>query len=291
MPVYILTLTLVLVVGLISNATGNDIVQTIKDRYNNIQEKCKDDNGNEKPAYECSGIMIRGVSSNQQLEFAWSMKARNIEKKSFSLAYLRSDHTFSRFPKHHDSGFIIYPHLNTPQNKNTYMMFCSFPVDGFTDYRNGRHACGETIGDTSGKSGHCDKLNIRSIENWKSNFINIANYPERKQCGFDMTIETAADDFAVNIKARSWLQSQRPSLRINELRMHAWSGKKVKKIPIEAFFYLIDTVRGKARAEKYQDDYYAKSNGEIVPIVGIRLPTATKSFEVIYHNRTPKNHK
>lgn len=47
--------------------------------------------------------------------------------------------------------------------------------------------------------------------------------------------------------------------------------KNRKKIPIEAFFYLIGSNSGEREAKMYQSDYAALT-GEIVPIVGIRLP-------------------
>jgi len=227
---------MLMVFGLISNSTGDDIAKRLKKRYNSVKEKCSS-RGKDRPAYECSGIMIRGVNNNVQL--AWGMKDMNKQKDGFSLAFLRKDQVFSKFPFNYDSGFIIYPHLKTPKKKNTYKVFCSFPMDGWTDAREG-HGCGKSGGDVL--SSHCHKQNIKSYNDWKSHFVKIQNiHLPTKQCAFDMTKKSAAKYFAVSLKANRYIQKRLPQFAFtnNELKMHAWSVKKAKKIPIEAFFLFV----------------------------------------------------
>jgi len=62
-----------------------------------------------------------------------------------------------------------------------------------------------------------------------------------------------------------------------------------KKIPIEAFFYIIGSKNGKRHAEKFQDAFAAESGGEEVSIVGIQLPSRKKQFKVELYERTPQN--
>jgi len=279
-----LLLTLLIVVGLISNSTEDDIEKRLKSRYNSLK-KCK----NGKPAFQCSGIMMRGVNNKLKLKYAWNMKDMNKQKHAFSLAYLRRDQKFSSFPKDYDSGFIVYPHSKTPRKKNTYKVYCSFPMDGYTDYRAG-HGCGKYNGDIM--SNHCARQNIKSFVEWKLHFLKVLNNPLMRQCGFDMTKKSAAKYFDISIKANNFIQKhiKRFAFEHNELRMHSWNEKKARKIPIEAFFYLMGSARGKQLAEKYQDQFYSRGGGK-VPIVGIRMPTATKSFKVKYVKRKPRKLK
>jgi len=103
-----------------------------------------------------------------------------------------------------------------------------------------------------------------------------------------MTIKSAANDFVISLKANNYIHnySEDYAFRNNELRMHAWNEMNANKIPIEAFFYLIGSARGKYLAEKYKNDFYNRSGGEKVPIVGIQLPTAERGFDVIPHKES-----
>jgi len=275
-------------VALISNSNGDDIVKRLKDRYNKDTGKCFDSRKKEKPVYECSGILIRGVNYNLQMKYAWDMKKINKKKESFSLSFLRRDQMFSSFPRNYDSGFIVYPHTKTPKKKNSYKVMCSFPLDAHADIREG-NGCGKSTGDKSQKSKQCDKQDIKSFDKWKSHFNSIMasagnkNFVER-QCGFDMTSKSAVKYFDISLQANKHIRfhSKQFAFRNNDIRMHAWSVKKANKLPIEAFFYLIGSARGKHLAEKYQEQFKKKGGGS-VPIVGIRLPTERKKFEVILH--------
>jgi len=286
-----LLITLLIVIALISNSFGDDIAKRLVKRYKSGKEKCYDKRKNERPAYECSGIMIRGV--NPKLKLAWNMKEMNKHKKAFSLAYLRHDQVFSRFPGDYKSGFIIYPHMNTPRKKNKYKMYCSFPLDGWTDYRDG-HGCGISQQFKDPSTNHCRRQNIKSFDKWKSHFKKIVEKHTRRQCGFDLTRKSAAKYFAISIAAKKYIQSRarysKYAVRNNELRMHSWNEKKPKNIPIEAFFYLLGSAAGKRNAEKYQDQFYSRGGGA-VPVVGIRLPTAKKGFKVKHVKRKPRKVK
>lgn len=111
--------------------------------------------------------MIRGVGElNSQLKHVYSKKDTNKRKNAFSLAFLRKDQLFSRFPRGYESGFIIYPHLKTPKGKNEYDVLCAFPVDANTEARYGKHGCGASFDDKTGESKHCNDQNIKSIKKW-----------------------------------------------------------------------------------------------------------------------------
>lgn len=260
---------------------SGDIVRELTNRYYDDDMKCVK-NGKTYPAYQCSGILIRGVRDiqrNSDRKYPWSLKSSNHKRESFSMAFLRKDTRFHEFPSDYDSGFIMYPHLRTPPGKNTYRVFCAFPIDGHSDGRAG-HGCGQSQDDPDGTSRHCDKLNIKSYLKWLSHFERIVrarNYFVRRQCSFDMTTKRATEDFATVIKANTHIRrhSKQYSSRNNELVVHSWNENRAEKLPIEAFFYLLNSRDSYKKAEKYQDDFRRKSNGEVIPIVGIRLPTTS----------------
>lgn len=261
-----------------STAAEENIVQKLLKRYNDQSKECVDENQVPRPAYECSGIITRGVVN--QTKYAWSLaEPAEIEGNSFKAAFLRSDHQYSvmRWRKY-DSGFIIYPHLLTPKQKNVQDVLCAFPLVT----KNGRdqRGCGQYKSDEIGVSRPCKDQNIITYQDWLVHYNQImaSDNPlfNINQCSFDMTSqETAARNYAVVLEAKAHLQqSPKYPFRSSELRFAAFNEDNTKQIPIEAFFYFIDTERGYQNALKYQNDFLTQT-GEKLPIVGIRLPSAS----------------
>lgn len=173
-------------------------------------------------------------------------------------------------------------------------MLCAFPLTGGTDVRNGPHACGQYRDDQTGTSNYCHVQGITTYDKWIQHYMDVtANSDDNlyvKQCGFDMTISTAARDFGVVIEANTYLRenSEKYAYMIDELRVFGWDEDKPELIPIQAFFYLKSIQGAFEKAAIYQDDFYKYSGGETVPIVSIELPTNTnRNIEVEYHPRVP----
>lgn len=142
-----------------------DIVRTLQIRYNDLSSNCLDSKDRTKPAYECSGLIIRGVNiENSEMKFAWSKKESNRRTNAFSVGFLRRDQLFSELLGY-DTGFIIYPHLKTPSNRqqNELKVFCAFPVDANTNGREGHHGCGKLCYDDTETSRSCDVQGINSL--------------------------------------------------------------------------------------------------------------------------------
>lgn len=91
--------------------------------------------------------------------------------------------------------------------------------------------------------------------------------------------QTAARDFATVLKANTYLRESKDSrnakyaFRNNEVVFHVWDENDAKELPIEAFWYQMDSTVAYAQAKANQFDYSIQSGGENIPIVGIRLPT------------------
>lgn len=269
------------------NATSNsdeetkNVVDELLLRYNKTVKACYDENANVRPAYECAGIIIRGVNQEQKLPRAWSMKPLNKEKQSFSVAFLRKDQPFSKFPTNYDSGFIIYPPMKTPEKKSKIELFCAFPLDALTDERTD-HGCGISDKDKEGKSKPCDKQGIDSLEKWIKFFNEIKSSGDKeidsKLCSFDLTdVSSAVGNFNSCLEASEYLRRLNHSeyaFQNNEMKARSWEEEAVEKLPLEAFFYVLGSENGLEYAKKYQNDHSGQSNGERLPIVGIQLPSA-----------------
>lgn len=273
------------------NSTSDDIAQRLIDRYNDVRLECVDKCNNKKPAFQCSGLMMRGLAKvgdpGSQQNYAWSKKKSNVRLNKFSVTFLRRDQRFSSFPHGYESGFIYYPHLQTPSDKNSYRVFCAFPIDAWSDFRKGDHGCGRYYRDASRKSDDCIAQGINTLAKWTKNFQCVTKGKNAKfefakwQCGFDMTTKDAHTNFALVLEAKKWFRhySRKYSWYHNELVIRAWNEETPRKLPIEAFFYIIGYSSGRDKACMYQSDYL-KLTGEMVPVVGVRLPNP-KDAELI----------
>lgn len=263
-----------LIIGLFAFCNGQDIARELRDRYNDVSNECIDQNNDSHPAYKCSGILIRGVDDIHK--FAWSLKPYNKEKNSFSVSFLRKDIPFSRLPRGYDAGLILYPHLKTPRQKKTYDVYCAFPVDAYTEYRDD-HGCGKSNIDPTETSKPCDAQGIKTFSDWTMHYNRIESSTtprfDIRQCGFHMNKQTASEDFTLILKANSYLRGEKNyALRNNELLVHAWDENRPNDLPIEAFFYLHNFPGAYKKAKIYQAAYYKYSGGETLPVVGVRLP-------------------
>lgn len=269
----------ILILLCLASVLGRNIVDELEQRFNDETNECFDSKNVTQPSYKCSGLILRGVrSNNHEIKFAWGIKPADKEKKSFSFGYLRRDHPFSWLGKGYEAGFIIYPHLRTPRHKSTQKVLCYFPVDGHTDVRLDR-GCGQRDNDTIGISRPCHLQNITTFPRWVEHFKEITDETIlfiMSQCGFDMTKKTELDNFSVALQANIYLQNGTTLASIaSELRVESWDENNTKTLPIEAFFYFSDTKNGKKEAIKYRNDFFIRSGGEKIPIVEIQLPTKT----------------
>lgn len=273
--------------SIFGDSINGEISEKLLQRYNNVVKSCFDSHQNELPAYQCSGLLVRGIRDNNGLKFAWSVKPVDLVKNAQSFGFLRRDQFFSQLPYGYSAGFILYPHLETPKGKKMYAMYCAFPLDAFTNARSGQYGCGQSLGDNTASSKYCQEQNITTIDEWIGHYYRIMLSGNRRfserQCAFDMTKPTAARDFDVMSKANKFLRqnSKRYTLINNEVRIEAWNENEPSKVPIQAFFYVIESKeRGLAAAQLYRNDYHVLT-GEKLPIVSIRLPSShDESIEI-----------
>lgn len=272
-------------------AITSNITEILKDRFNDNSSECLDPSDNSwKPAFQCSGIIIRGVRTGNKYgdkRFAWNKNPRE-NVSAFSFVFLRKDQLFSQFPKDYVAGFILYPHLRTPKVKKIFKALCAFPFDGASEKRYGTDGCGYTnyFPDTSRS---CDSQDITTIEKWLSVYSYTVRNSELplpltiEQCGWDLTTENATRNFRLSMQAKTYIQNVRGlgGMDNNELRIAEWNPSEPGAIPIEAFFYLMESKTGQDTAIKYQTEYFHQTL-QFVPVVGIRLPTNLTNPEVTF---------
>lgn len=162
----------------------SNIAKRLEDRFYDKSSKCLDLSDNSwKPAFYCSGIIIRGVRAGDKpgdKQFAWSENPGK-SASAFSFSFLRVDQLFSRFPYDYEAGFIFHPHLKTPKAKKIFKVLCAFPIDGATNLRYGIDGCGHTD-EFPVTSRSCDSQDITTFEKWLSVFkYSLHTSPDQQQ--------------------------------------------------------------------------------------------------------------
>lgn len=92
-------ISFVLIIFSVFSTCTSNIADELKKQFYDQSTECVDANNETHSAFECSGLIIRGVRSDYVLKYGWSLKPRDIEENSFSTGFLRYDTPFNRFPR------------------------------------------------------------------------------------------------------------------------------------------------------------------------------------------------
>lgn len=179
----------------------------------------------------------------------------------------------------------IYKHRDTRTRRNGFVHSPTTPTP--TDARIVAVEHAKMMYDVIGISRPCEAQNITTFAQWLSHYERIFSDFQILQCGFNMTKETEVQNFGVTLEANAFLQRTKFASVNSEVRAEGWDEDNAKVIPIQAFFYFVDSKSGLEHAVKYRDDFYTQSGGEKVPIVGIRLPTKSNPHIYITQDHVP----
>lgn len=268
-----------------------DIAQELTDQYNaNSKTKCVDHDGSVLPVYGCNGLIIRGrpkliTINDNPTEHVWSHNRSN----SISAGFLRQDSTFPKLGRgFYESGLILYPPTKTPKEMTRCTAYCAFPVDGWTDYRLQDRGCTGTkqshMFDILKTSKFCHQLHIDTLDDWILHFEDVRTQSPfgSSQCAFDMTGKDAYEAFNLVLRAQVVARRNKNYAEIsNEIVLAPWDND-LRKIPIQAFYYVKGSQSGLIEAIWYQNDYFDFAD-IIVPIVCIRFPSSRAGISIVHY--------
>jgi hypothetical protein len=256
--------------------TGEQVAEALTRRYKDLRGNCGADS---KPAFLCSGIVLRGTADNDTYDF-WEPSPTQLSQGSVSFSYLRGDFNLIRLANHYQKGFIFYPVLDRPADKLQIEVLCFFPVDGKSDSRV-EQGCGAVRpGETVGKRCAEQTPVVRTAQDW----VRLTN--ERPgdmahRCSFDVrdTANTAAGPaFKEGLRVAE-IAKDVQSLQPNDLKLELWQTgdasqpeakrEKPRAIPIEAIVRVSD--EGLAGAQRDQRRW-REMTGFNVPIIKMSLP-------------------
>lgn len=237
-------------------------------RYNDTPANCGSDS---KPAFLCTGVILRITTFSTAYD-TWDPSPVAIKKGSVSFSYLRKDNNFKSFAFNQTTanGLIFYPIFDTPAGKLNVPILCHFPMDGWTDNRTERSACGVYPGVPGSEP--CHQQNITTGAQWVAKYPPVT--PGNKICGFDVRDELnhyAGPNFYAAMQAK-WLN---PGYFVeqNEMLLKVWATGQGRVLPIQAFFYAV--AGGLNDARKNKQSFLAKT-GIDLPIIKITLPAEPK---------------
>ncbi|WP_271833795.1 hypothetical protein [Commensalibacter communis] len=256
-----------------------NVADDLNANYNKIVNDCGDNN---KPAYECSGNIIRFTSASPSYH-AWDPSPNALRMQAFSNMYLRKDVSAKLDFEGKLSGIIYYPNMLQPSGKDKSIVSCAFPTDGWTGGR--PDGCGRIDNNK-----RCQDMGIHTAREWYDNFMSLTDptlsvedkaYRLQYQCSFDMRdgVQNTAVAFSENLKAAN--MNPHAFYSYNELVLKTWSMNEKQitanpeRLPIQAFFYKINSNHnGLVEAQYYQQDYF-NTTGLFVPIVKSNLDDPT----------------
>lgn len=261
----------------------DETLKRVESLYNNTTASCGKD-----PASDCSGLLIRGTHradpAKGQKWDVWNPSPKAVELGTFAASYMRADGISYEDPgMSTQNGYIITPVDMVRDPENPVHVYCAFPNDAWTDFRDDR-GCGNNK-NTSQTEAVCQSMAppITNVNAWVAHFTKFNNdrKQDQLQCGFNMRNPMSSQDrvnaFQNFMGARRVINTREFQTQ-TELRL---GNPKTDELPILAFFY--SDSRGLNDALANQRDYKARTGKDrnIVKIDFPKTPTSKATFSCI----------
>ncbi|HEX8540665.1 MAG TPA: halovibrin HvnA [Pseudomonas sp.] len=248
---------------------GYAVATTLQANYRNTAAHC---GSASRPAFLCAGVLLRGTTESSAYRSYNPIPGR----LGVSFSYLRKDANFNHLAVGLDNGFIFYPILSAPADKEHMQVLCSFPIDGNTWHREAP-GCGQTDYFPT-VSRRCQSQGITTAVQWKAHFDSLPAGYDRETwvysyvCSFDVRDamnELGADSFYQSLQAMHLVPSTLLH-HYNEIVIQAWAQDIPTRLPIQAFFYT--QANGLKGARHDQWDFFRHTGGMFIPIIHMTLP-------------------
>lgn len=248
--------------------SGGDAQRHLTERYNDVRVNC---GKTSQPAFLCNGVMLRATAHSAAYH-SWDASPASHASGGVSFSYLRKDARYNKLAYGYVNGYIYLP-VFFAGNKLTPEVLCSFPIDAGTNNRADK-GCG-AVPSISG-SGPCQDQGIYTAAAWYSHYKSVTSSPHSHQCGFnvrDALDSGATTAFDASVKAMDLMGNESFNQQ-NELRLQVWADGLGAQLPLEAFFYLSGSTKGRQDAQSDQLDF-KNTTGLSIPIISMSLPQTT----------------
>ncbi|WP_053179091.1 DUF2599 domain-containing protein [Pseudomonas kilonensis] len=263
-----------------------ETLKRVEGLYNNTVDSCRQD-----PASDCSGLLIRGTHRANPAKGekwdVWNPSPKAKELGTFAASWMRVDGISYEDPgMSTQNGYIITPIDQVREPETPVHIYCAFPNDAWTDFRDDR-GCGNNK-NTAQTEAVCQAMAppILNANAWVAHFTRFNNdrKQDQLQCGFNMrnpmSSRERVDAFRNFMGARQVINTREFQTQ-TELRL---GNPKDDALPILAFFY--SDQRGLNDALANQRDYKDKT-GKDRNIIKIDFPRTPGSKATFSCTQTP----
>lgn len=257
----LLSIVLLLMISSVAHAlTGAQVAQLLNTRYNAAAAACV---GN-RPAYFCSGVLVRGVAADHAGVF-WAHSPDAIAQGAESFTWLRVD--LSTAAVEQKNGVVFTDAFTAVGQGKTLEVLCVYPFVAGAQGTRPDFGCGlpaRLLRQETDVSS-CAALGIVDAEQWLAHFRQ-QDFQPNLQCSLS-TQDPA--QFKASLEAHERIDADWSS-KPNELMIRNWDSQSPKLIPIEALFYDSTQAGALLGAQLDQRDYF-DATGDWLPILRMDL--------------------
>ena len=244
---------------------GSDTADLLNLMYQDTRTDC---GSASRPAFLCSGVLLRGTTPSTAYEF-YSISPNSQARGGVSASYLRKDSKFKRLAYGYKSGFIFDAVLDNPAEHQDYKVLCAFPIDAATNERS-QNGCGDSQRTAGAVENYCDQMGITTAEQWLT-LYRTRTPSHSAQCGFDVRQgrpHGTANAFYQSIRAMGLIADE-SFKEDNELIMTPWAIDPPRSPSILASFFAEPEGREGARLSQIQ---WYRAARQFLPAISLRLP-------------------
>jgi len=210
---------------------GKEVEKKVTLRYQAYVQSCP----NNRPAYECSGLLIRGVGDPRGKHFnAWDPPRKGATHDT-SFSYVRIGISFERLAYEYTNGYIVSPPGQEQPDQLQLQPTCFYPVDGASDKRSDK-GCG-AYEDKKDSSAPCVVSSdiVTGAKAWFEAHSPIDDKAYDKRCAFSLKGPDVTEAFmtALAVVERASEKTTVP----NDFKVTSWTAETAGALPVEAFFY------------------------------------------------------
>lgn len=235
--------------------TGAEVAQVLNTRYQSTAGACAVG----KPAYYCSGVLIRALPGGDARNF-WQHDPTDRGLGSVPFAYLRADLGTNALAA--SAGFVLADSLTAIGQEKPFHVRCAYPFDTAFTATLPDHGCDLLSGPAAqADPSSCAAHGVTDAASWVTHFQQ-QGASDSRQCSLSAAdvLQFKASLVAHEAVSADW--SQKP----NALLVEAWDDTAPAALAIQALFYDISHGGQLSQAQRYQLQYF-NATRQWLPIV------------------------
>ncbi|AKC71017.2 hypothetical protein MB84_18375 [Pandoraea oxalativorans] len=212
----------------------------------------------------CSGLIVRALSGGASQQFA-ALTTEEVQTQSVNLAFVRGDLRTSSLGA--TAGFILADGFTAAGWQKPYDVRCVYPFAVTPPGTSGSHGCDllNSAPPVPPDWSSCAANGVTDATAWIAHFLSNGQNVLR-QCSLSAHI---TPQFYAAIQAHEQATDALAQTPLS-LLIAAWNPAAPADIPIQAFYYDVDTPGQLLQAQRYQMQYFT-ATGKWMPILRVRF--------------------